>query len=643
MRRMRRLIPLITTVLALHACAVGEGVDPDAAATTSPRSPTTLAVSQEVRLDALEVAGHLIEAIFARDGDAAASLILDPPESVQTDIDAWATGIGLRDGSYTIESESYTATTADIGIRLNLNLIEVGPWVYTTTVTLVGGGPWTALWSPSVLHPSLESGDALRVAREWAPRAPILARDGTELTGAEEVKVIGVVPAWIDDFDQLTADLARLAGIDPAMVATEISNPVVQPDWFIPVGSIKTVVYAAIGSEIESIPGVLVRDGSERLPFRTGFAAHLVGSWGPITADQLAVLGFPYGPTDTIGQTGIEAEYETRLAGRPRTAIVRVNKFGRVVEELLVLDGVAPEPVRTTIDLDVQTAIEQALRGENRPLAVVVLDAATGEVLGSASRPLDSGFDRAIEGAYPPGSTFKVITAAALLERGFTATTEVECPSRVTLDGRAFRNAGDRDLGTIDFTEAFAESCNTAFASAAVETLDATALGDVAARFGFGVAPDIGVPSAAASFPAPVDTADLAAAAIGQGRVLASPAHMASVAGAVSAGAWRPPTVISIAQRAPGLELGSATASTLADLMLEVVTTGTGAGAAVPGVEVHGKTGSAEFGVGDDIQTHAWFIGYWEGMAIAVVVEGGGAGGSVAAPIAQEVIADLSG
>jgi cell division protein FtsI/penicillin-binding protein 2 len=608
-----------------------------------PPTATTIPVAEDVRLDALEVVGEFMEAILARDGVAVARLGTDPPATIQEDLDIWATAIGLDAGSYTVTAERFTTTAAEIDVRLDLRLIEVGQWSYTTTVTLVGGDPWQILWSPGVLHPSLEPGDVLRVDRQWPARAAILARDGTELAGAEQIKIIGVVPAWIEDLDRLTDDLARLAQIEPNVVIQEITNPIVQPDWFVPVGTIKEVVHLAVGDEIDAIPGVLVRDGTERLPFRADFAAHLVGTTGAITAEQLDGLGFPYGPTDTIGQTGIEAAYETTLAGRPRTAIVRVNKFGRVVEDLLIVEAIEPESVRTTIDIDVQTAIERSLRDDERPLAVVVLDAPTGHILGAASRPLSSGFDRAISGAYPPGSTFKVVTATALLEHGYSASTEVECPGRVTLGGRAIRNAGNRDLGTIDFTEAFAQSCNTTFAAATVADLDSAILLEAASRFGFDIPAAVGVPAADPSFPAPADIADLAASAIGQARILASPVHMASVAGAVAAGVWRPPTVIFSAERPTGIELERSAVSTLTNLMRSVVTSGTGQSANVPGVVVHGKTGSAEFGVGDDIGTHAWFIGWWGDYAIAVVVEGGGGGGSVAAPIAAEIISELSG
>ena len=179
-------------------------------------------------------------------------------------------------------------------------------------------------------------------------------------------------------------------------------------------------------------------------------------------------------------------------------------------------------------------------------------------------------------------------------------------------------------------------------AASTIDALTPRLLQEVAASFGFGTEPDLGVPSASSSFPVPGDIAELATAAIGQGRVLASPVHMASVAGAVAAGTWRPPTLISQPNRSEGLELERSAVSSLRDMMRAVITSGTGTNAAVPSVSVSGKTGSAEFGGGDDPDTHAWFIGYWDDLAIAVVVEGGGGGGSVAAPIAQRIIADLT-
>jgi cell division protein FtsI/penicillin-binding protein 2 len=625
--------------LLVAGCALSEGVDPDLATTTTIAAPTpTIAVDEATRQAAIETATTFYDAVLRRDAATVASIGTDPPATLQDDLDAWAGSIGLEAGSFIVISSAFTETTAEVTVRLTLDLVEVGPWSYETSVSLVGGPDWSTIWAPSTLYPTLDPGDVLRVDRAWLPRASILAADGTPLAGAEAVKVVGVVPSRIEDLEALTLQLAQLAGIDPAVVIEELANPIVQPDWFVPVGTIKSVVYQTVGADLESIPGVLLRDGSARLPRQEDFASHLIGTVGPITAEQLETLGFPYGPTDTVGQTGLEARYEDQLAGRPRTAIVRVNRFGRIIEEVYVIDAEPPEDLPTTIDIEIQAAAEFALRDVTRPAAIVVIESATGQVRAAASRPIDE-FDRAVLGTYPPGSTFKVVTATALLESGFESGSEVECPAESRLGGLEIGNAGTTDLGTTTLTAAFAASCNTTFATLATTELSGATLTEAAEMFGFNRDPDLGIPAATSTFPVPVDTAELASAAIGQARIEASPLHMASVAAAAATGVWRPPTVIAGPTRPPGIELDRTAIDALQRLTRAVITEGTGTAAAVDGIAVHGKTGSAEFS--ENAPTHAWFIGYWDDLAIAVLVERGGGGGAVAAPLARRVIGDL--
>ena len=153
---------------------------------------------------------------------------------------------------------------------------------------------------------------------------------------------------------------------------------------------------------------------------------------------------------------------------------------------------------------------------------------------------------------------------------------------------------------------------------------------------------DIGIDSVGGSFPEPEGQADLLAASIGQGKVTASPLHMASVAAAVKSGSWRAPTLIHGDQapdRPEPVPLDDEIRDTLDELMHEVVTHGTGTNAAVPGRDVAGKTGTAEFGPEDPPETHAWFIGFDEDVAFACLVEGGGSGGSAAAPLAARFVA----
>jgi cell division protein FtsI/penicillin-binding protein 2 len=176
----------------------------------------------------------------------------------------------------------------------------------------------------------------------------------------------------------------------------------------------------------------------------------------------------------------------------------------------------------------------------------------------------------------------------------------------------------------------------------AARRLDGDGLGEAAGRFGFGVEPSPGIPAVTSRVPPPADEADLAAEAFGQGRVTASPLQMAMVAATVAEGRWHAPRLVAGQDgageggREPGA-LDRGVAGTLRGLMRQVVTEGTAAPAGLP-AGTAGKTGTAEFGKGDPLPTHAWFIGFRGDLAFSVVVEGGGVGGRVAAPIAARFL-----
>jgi cell division protein FtsI/penicillin-binding protein 2 len=289
--------------------------------------------------------------------------------------------------------------------------------------------------------------------------------------------------------------------------------------------------------------------------------------------------------------------------------------------------------VQTGIDARVQQLAGQALQGVAQPAALVAIDAPSGEVRAVVSRPA-GGFPRAMQGRYPPGSTFKIVTAAAALSTGQSPDGSVSCPPEVSVGGRRFVNAEGEAFGPIPFRTAFFRSCNTAFINVATG-LPAGALGAAAASFGFG-GYDLPVPAFTGRFPAPQDAAERAAAAIGQARVEASPLHMASVAAGVSSGTWKAPRLVRSAPAGPSQPLPAA--PTLRELMRLVVTSGTGTAANIEGAPVFGKTGTAEFGTRQPPQTHAWFVGFRNDLAFAVLVEGGGFGGDVAAPLAARFL-----
>ena len=362
----------------------------------------------------------------------------------------------------------------------------------------------------------------------------------------------------------------------------------------------------------------------------------ITGAVGPATAEQADRLGGAYEPGHPVGQFGLQAGFEEQLAGEP-SGTVRLLEGDRELRVLATFEGRAGADVRTTLDLGLLDAAEAVLARTDKSAALVAIQPSTGAIRAVASRPR-SGFNRALLGRYPPGSTFKVVTAAALLASGVTPDTPIDCPAETTIRGRRIRNAEGEALGRVPFRQAFFRSCNTAFVRLASE-LPAADLVAMARRFGFDRAPDLGVDAGTSQFPEPNGVVDQVSAAIGQGRVLATPMQMASVAATVAGGGHRPPHLVAVPVP-PELEpLPAGVAETLQELMRLVVSQGTGTRAQLAGEPVAGKTGTAEFGTAVPLRTHAWFIGFRGDLAVAVVVEDGGFGGEVAAPIAADFLA----
>jgi cell division protein FtsI/penicillin-binding protein 2 len=251
-----------------------------------------------------------------------------------------------------------------------------------------------------------------------------------------------------------------------------------------------------------------------------------------------------------------------------------------------------------------------------------------------------------MQGIYPPGSTFKVITAYALLRSGLSPSATVQCPKQANVGGQVIHNAEAEELGSITFKEALAQSCNTAFALQTQRRLTAARLSSAASLFGFNQKLDPGVRVAAGSYPMPKDTADLAVSGFGQGRDLANALDMAGVSAAVAGGTWRPPIFVSdppVPQKAKPGRLDPTLRSQLVDMMRAVVTTGTAKDVHLP-AGTAGKTGTAEYAAGQNGKeppTHAWFIGFHGDLAFAIIVEGGGFGAKAAGPLARRFLNNL--
>jgi cell division protein FtsI/penicillin-binding protein 2 len=565
--------------------------------------------------------------------DRAAARHTDAPRAAGQALDANRAGLdGARLSAETLDlSEDGDRATARV--RMRWNVPGIGPWGYDTRVPLRKvDDEWKVHWRVTVVHPKLRDTERLGTTRELPRRAPIRDRAGGAIVQLRPVKRVGAVVSEAGDPRATATGLARVLGVDAAPILSQLRGG--GPQQFVEAIVLREDDYAPLARQIASIPDVTVLDDTAPIAPTRDFARALLGTVAPATADQLEQLGPPYLPGDEVGQWGLQARFERRLAGTPDRRIVMRDAEGRAFETLFERDGRPGRGVRTTLDRRVQLAAERALGGRTDEAALVAMDASSGNLLAVANRPTESSFNRAIEGRYPPGSTFKVVSTAALLRSGLRTSQIVPCPATVTVQGRSFRNFEGSAAGAVPFSQDFAQSCNTAFIGLAPR-LSPTALTRTGRDFGLG--PSLkGLPLSApkAQVPPGQSPVERGAAMIGQHTILASPMSMAGVAATVAAGRWHAPRLLATDRRRAGPRLPRGERATLARLMRTVVTSGTGTAlAGIPGGPA-GKSGTAEYGSGNPPPTHAWFIAFRRGIAVAVLVENGRAGGAVAAPLA---------
>jgi cell division protein FtsI/penicillin-binding protein 2 len=381
-------------------------------------------------------------------------------------------------------------------------------------------------------------------------------------------------------------------------------------------------------------------DPSLRLPgLRPGESVTRSAGPAPPRAPILAADGTPLdatGPGAAVAgragppPTGLERLYDRRLAGHPSERLL----FGaQIVARTARVPG---RSLRTTISPRLMAAATVALGA--RLGGVAVLRPADGAVLALAGL--------AVSAPQPPGSTFKIITLAAALDHGLAGPASTyPVATSATLSGVKLTNASGEACGG-SLTEAFSKSCNSVFAPLGAR-LGAARLVAAARAFGFDEQPAI--PAARPSTISPPsglrDDLAVGAAAIGQDRDLATPLEMASVGATIAAGGRRAaPRIAAIEPVRRRTVVPAAVADQVRTMMLSVVSSGTGTGAAIPGVAVAGKTGTAELRPNstDPKDADAWFVAFAPAghptVAVAVMLVGAGFGGTAAAPIARQVL-----
>jgi hypothetical protein len=570
--------------------------------------------------------------------------VATPPADFASVNAAAFSALGVTRASFTAGpvTTSQSGKTASARVTEHFDPPQAGAWNPVTTVHLVNrDGVWRVAWSPKTINPSLGAGDKIAVTRVWPDRAPVLGAGGVPLTHTVNRVVVGIVGSRIKSTSAVRADLRR-AGATGAEVSQALAQAKAHPDFFEPVFTVSRARFiqlkAAPGpTNVYTVTGTEFQDSTSEAAITAHLGAQVVGSLGPVTAEQLHNLGAPYAASSIVGQTGLEAAQERTLAGTPATRIEVEDAKGNAVTRLATLPGKPGKAVSTSLNPRVQRAAEAALAtSKHSDVAMVALRASTGQVLAIASDPISS-YDTALQGAYPPGSTFKVLTSTALFRHGLTPASPASCPPTLTVDGETFHNAeGDKPVSTVK--AAFIESCNTAFLGLATKHLSPSDFTAAARFYGLQRTPMIGLPAFAANVPRPATPTELAAGAMGQGRVTFSPLGMASVAASIDSGIVRAPRLVAGApdDQVPPTPLPARIVADLRGMMAGVVTSGTAAGTGLP-AGTHAKTGTAEYGTGPEskLKIDGWLMGYRGDIAFAIVTHntGGGDGGPVDGPI----------
>lgn len=604
-----------------------------AACASRPVAPVPVPVPEPVVTGPVAEAETYLRAWAAGDVASMRRAVVNPPAYFEVMHQQFRDGLRIVSSQFELgpfqrDGDARVATYRAVHLLRGL-----GEWELEGALRFVRHqGQWRVQWTPATLHPEAREGDLFSRTRTAPQRADILDAQGTPLTLHGEVITIGVDPTRVRSRADVAAALQAHAGVSTAQFDVALSAAGTATSRFVPIIDLPPERYQQARPALAPVPGIFFRRKSARTP-ADGFAAHTLGRIGEVTAELLPQVGPTYLPGDLVGLSGLERAYEVQLAGSPSGDVLLMRPLGKT-QVLFHFEGEPGAPLSTTLRHEVQAAAEAALDGVAHPAALVAVDSATGAILAVASRPLSQPLHRALTGRYPPGSTFKVVTTEALLARGMRVDSPVACPPMTMVRTKPFRNFEGESLGDTTLRQVFAHSCNTAFVTLATG-LGGDALSAAARRFGFDVPYFPGLTSAGASFPTPADAIELAAAAIGQGRVLATPLHMASVAAAAESGEWRAPYLVEGLDGGPSSLLSNGVRAPLSALMRAVVMEGSGkAGRQVSGLG--GKTGTAEFGTVAPLPTHAWFIGFRKGVGFAVLVEGGGVGGRVAAPIAAK-------
>ncbi|WP_185975688.1 penicillin-binding transpeptidase domain-containing protein [Tessaracoccus rhinocerotis] len=569
-------------------------------------------------------------------------LPLADPERAQEDLEAIFAGMdGIRP-TVTAEGVQYEAEAGTaVGTLTHSYDIGLEGWTFQTTVPLeFADDQWQVTWSPQLIHSQLTTDSRMRHTRTLPKRAPINDNEGLALVEERTLYQVGLDKSQVveAEWETAAADLARLVEIDPAAYVAKVLAG--GPKQFVVA---RTMTQEEITPDISKVPGAIALATTANVAPSSTFAISILGKTGKPSAEQVAESDGEVWPEDVIGLSGLQARYQERLRGVPE---VRIDLVGRNTEadpnaaeqfeeqNLFRQDSSVGAPLELSLDRDLQTRAEEVLSTQPGLATLVVVRPSDGAVLAAANSPAAGEYPQATFGKFAPGSTFKVVSALAMLRKGYTPTSSVECPATLGVSGHNFTNYSDYPgnmVGSITLTQALAHSCNTAFAGAAA-SITPDELHAAAGSLGVGTDYDAGFTSNFGTVQPNNSAIDRAASMIGQGQITMSPLGMAAVAASVASGKTTIPWVVAGTQaEATAAPLTAAETAALQQMMTAVITQGPGKSLAP--IMTGAKTGTAEWGPVGNYKHHGWMISWNQNYAIAAFVEDGVSGSTSAAPL----------
>jgi len=533
------------------------------------------------------------------------------------------------------------ATTATTSVTFTWVLPEARTWTYPATWNwrdAGGDGGWLLDWSPSVIHPKLGERQTIATQTTAAPQGAMVDRNNRQLVSPVRVYSVVLLPGQVPDVAATAAALAPvLAPFDAGVTADSIVAGAAAAT------AAAQQSAAPAPSEAPASSGTGSAGPATGAPTDPKSVQYTVinlreGDYQKVKAqlDAIPGLSFPsqvrnLAPTkDFARQVLAEVTQATtdRVTGTDGWKVVTLDSTGGVLETLQDVPPVAGQRVVLTLDTGIQQAAEASLTTIAQPAVLLAMQASTGEILAVAQNAAANAQGTpALTGEYPPGSTFKVVTATAALERDLIAPGRpVDCPGSTVIDGREIHNSHSFELGTVDSTLAFARSCNTTFADLAAQ-MPADALTNAGKDYGVGLDFVVdGITTLTGKVPAADSLVQRAENGFGQGTTLITPFSAVLLAATAAKGAMPMPVLIrgtNTTVDAPAPARTAPVQQAIQQYMAAVVDEGTGTSLQGFG-DVHAKTGTAEFtGSDGQIHAHAWTVGYRHDIAFAALIVAG--------------------